>query len=232
MVLAVVIAAIRLYLRKVRLEYLYNSEKREHQLQQKITEERLQFFTNIAHELRTPLTLILGPLDDMARHSDIPQDAKHTLAVVFQSAQRLKALIDKLLEFRKTETANRKLQPQYGNLVDCVCDVCLKYEELNRNPNVVITTMASQPEIMMNFDKDVVTIILDNLISNAVKYTDRGHITIAVSSEDGDGQCRAVLTVSDTGRGISSEALPHIFDRFYQEQGPRRPAPRHDYRRE
>ena len=220
MVLAVVIAAIRLYLRKVRLEYLYNSEKREHQLQQKITEERLQFFTNIAHELRTPLTLILGPLDDMARHSDIPQDAKHTLAVVFQSAQRLKALIDKLLEFRKTETANRKLQPQYGNLVDCVRDVCLKYEELNRNPNVVITTMASQPEIMMNFDKDVVTIILDNLISNAVKYTDRGHITIAVSSEDGDGQCRAVLTVSDTGRGISSEALPHIFDRFYQEQGP------------
>ena len=219
MVLAVVIAAIRLYLRKVRLEYLYNSEKREHQLQQKITEERLQFFTNIAHELRTPLTLILGPLDDMARHSDIPRDAKHTLAVVFQSAQRLKALIDKLLEFRKTETANRKLQPQYGNLVDCVRDVCLKYEELNRNPNVVITTMASQPEIMMNFDKDVVTIILDNLISNAVKYTDRGHITIAVSSEDGDGQCRAVLTVSDTGRGISSEALPHIFDRFYQEQG-------------
>jgi len=220
MVVAIVIAAIRLYLRKVRLEYLYTSEKREHQLQQKITEERLQFFTNIAHELRTPLTLILGPLDDMAHHSDIPRDAKHTLAVVFQSAQRLKELIDKLLEFRKTETANKKLQPQYGNLVDCVRDVSLKYEELNRNPNVVITMKASQPEMMMNFDKDVVTIILDNLISNAVKYTDHGRITIEVSGEELKGQQQAVLTVTDTGRGISPEALPHIFDRFYQEKGP------------
>lgn len=220
MVVAIVIAAIRLYLRKVRLEYLYTSEKREHQLQQKITEERLQFFTNIAHELRTPLTLILGPLDDMAHHSDIPRDAKHTLAVVFQSAQRLKELIDKLLEFRKTETANKKLQPQYGNLVDCVRDVSLKYEELNRNPNVVITMKASQPEMMMNFDKDVVTIILDNLISNAVKYTDHGRITIEVSGEELKGQQQAVLTVTDTGHGISPEALPHIFDRFYQEKGP------------
>ena len=220
MVVAIVIAAIRLYLRKVRLEYLYTSEKREHQLQQKITEERLQFFTNIAHELRTPLTLILGPLDDMAHHSDIPRDAKHTLAVVFQSAQRLKELIDKLLEFRKTETANKKLQPQYGNLVDCVRDVSLKYEELNRNPNVVITMKASQPEMMMNFDKDVVTIILDNLISNAVKYTDHGRITIEVSGEELKGQQQAILTVTDTGRGISPEALPHIFDRFYQEKGP------------
>lgn len=220
MAVAIVIAAIRLYLRKVRLEYLYTSEKREHQLQQKITEERLQFFTNIAHELRTPLTLILGPLDDIAHHSDIPRDAKHTLAVVYHSAQRLKELIDKLLEFRKTETANRKLQPQYGNLVDCVRDVSLKYEELNRNPNVAITMKASQPEIMMNYDKDLVTIILDNLISNAVKYTEKGQITIEVSGEDRKGQRQAVLTVTDTGRGISSEALPHIFERFYQEQGP------------
>lgn len=220
MAVAIVIAAIRLYLRKVRLEYLYTSEKREHQLQQKVTEERLQFFTNIAHELRTPLTLILGPLDDIAHHSDIPRDAKHTLAVVYQSAQRLKELIDKLLEFRKTETANKKLQPQYGNLVNCIQDVCLKYEELNRNPNVAITMKASQAEIMMDFDKDVVTTILDNLISNAVKYTDRGQITIAVSGEEEKGQQQAMLTVADTGHGISPEALPHIFDRFYQEQGP------------
>lgn len=220
MALAVVIAAIRLYLRKVRLEYLYNSEKREHHLQQKITEERLQFFTNIAHELRTPLTLILGPLDDMAHYSDIPRDAKHTLAVIFQSAQRLKELIDKLLEFRKTETANKKLQTQYGNLVDCVRDVSLKYEELNHNPNVVIVMKTAQPEIMMSFDKNVVTIILDNLISNAVKYTEKGQITIEVSGEEREGQCQAVLTVTDTGRGISPEALPHIFDRFYQERGP------------
>ena len=220
MAVAIVIAAIRLYLRKVRLEYLYTSEKREHQLQQKVTEERLQFFTNIAHELRTPLTLILGPLDDIAHHSDIPRDAKHTLAVVYQSAQRLKELIDKLLEFRKTETANKKLQPQYGNLVNCIQDVCLKYEELNRNPNVAITMKASQAEIMMDFDKDVVTTILDNLISNAVKYTDRGQITIAVSGEEEKGQPQAMLTVADTGHGISPEALPHIFDRFYQEQGP------------
>lgn len=103
--------------------------------------------------------------------------------------------------------------------MDCVRDVSLKYEELNRNPNVVIVMKAAQPEIMMSFDKDVVTIILDNLISNAVKYTDQGRITVEVNGEERNGQHQAVLTVTDTGHGISPEALPHIFDRFYQEQG-------------
>lgn len=219
MALALVVAGLHLYLRKVRLEYLYTSEKREHQLQQRITEERLQFFTNIAHELRTPLTLILGPLDDMAHHSDIPRDAKHTLAVVFQSAQRLKALIDRLLEFRKTETSNRQLHKQRGNLVTCVRDVALKYEELNRNPNIAIHMEAEQPEILMDYDKEVVTIILDNLISNAVKYTERGSVTVSVGiTSEGETE-KALLTVADTGHGISPEALPHIFERFYQEQG-------------
>lgn len=209
----------RIYQRHLRLKFELKAEKVHHEKEQKLNEERLRFFTNITHELRTPLTLILGPLDDISHSSDITKAVKHKLAVIHQSAVRLNELITQILEFRKTETDNRQLRVVKANVVDAVHEVSLKYEELAQKPDVAIKFVAPENPIMMYIDKEVIAIILDNLVSNAIKYTDQGNIDISVERRRSGEHHLVDITVSDTGHGISAKALPHIFDRYYQENG-------------
>lgn len=211
--------ALRIYQRHLRLKFELKAEKVHHEKEQKLNEERLRFFTNITHELRTPLTLILGPLDDISHSSDITKAVKHKLAVIHQSAVRLNELITQILEFRKTETDNRQLRVVKANVVDAVHEVSLKYEELAQKPDVAIKFVAPENPIMMYIDKEVIAIILDNLVSNAIKYTDQGNIDISVERRRSGERHLVDITVSDTGHGISAKALPHIFDRYYQENG-------------
>lgn len=212
--------ALRIYQRHLRLKFELKAEKVNHEKEQKLNEERLRFFTNITHELRTPLTLILGPLDEISHSSDITKAVKHKLAVIYQSAVRLNELITQILEFRKTETDNRQLRVVKANVVDAVHEVSLKYEELAQKPDVAIKFVAPENPIMMYIDKEVIAIILDNLVSNAIKYTDQGNIDISVERRRSGERHLVDITVSDTGHGISATALPHIFDRYYQENGP------------
>ena len=190
-----------------------------HEKEQKLNEERLRFFTNITHELRTPLTLILGPLDDISHSSDISKAVKHKLAVIHQSVVRLNDLITQILEFRKAETDNRQLRVQKANVVDAVHEISLKYEELAQKPDVTIRFVAPEKQIEMYIDKEVIAIIVDNLISNAIKYTDQGNIDVCVERRRSGERHLVDISVSDTGHGISAKALPHIFDRYYQENG-------------
>ena len=218
-VFAIVYLALRTYQRHLRLKFQLKAEKVNHEKEQKLNEERLRFFTNITHELRTPLTLILGPLDDISHSSDITKAVKHKLAVIHQSAVRLNELITQILEFRKTETDNRRLRVVKANVVDAVHEVSLKYEELAQKPDVAIRFVAPENPILMYIDKEVIAIILDNLVSNAIKYTDQGNIDISVERRRSGERHLVDITVSDTGHGISAKALPHIFDRYYQENG-------------
>lgn len=218
-VLVIVYLALRTYQRHLRLKFQLKAEKVNHEKEQKLNEERLRFFTNITHELRTPLTLILGPLDDISHSSDITKAVKHKLAVIHQSAVRLNELITQILEFRKTETDNRRLRVVKANVVDAVHEVSLKYEELAQKPDVAIRFVAPENPILMYIDKEVIAIILDNLVSNAIKYTDQGNIDISVERRRSGERHLVDITVSDTGHGISAKALPHIFDRYYQENG-------------
>lgn len=211
--------ALRVYKCHLRLEYLLKIEKMSHVKEQKLNEERLRFFTNITHELRTPLTLILGPLDDISHSAEIGKSVKHKLAVIHQSAVRLNELITQILEFRKTETDNRPLRVQRGNIVDAVHEVSLKYEELAQKPDVAIRFVAPENPVEVYFDREVISVIVDNLVSNAIKYTDQGCIDVSVERRRHGEKHLVDITVSDTGHGISPAALPHVFDRYYQENG-------------
>ena len=218
-IIALAWMGLRIYKRHLRLEYLLHAEKINHEQELKLNEERLRFFTNITHELRTPLTLILGPLDDISHSTDITKNIKHKLAIIYQSAVRLNDLITQILEFRKTETENKQLHVVKGNIVDAIHEICLKYEELAQKPKVVFRFVAPEPTIETYFDQEVVRTIVDNLVSNAIKYTDQGSIDISVERRRQGEEHLVDITVSDTGHGISTDALPHIFDRYYQENG-------------
>lgn len=216
------LAVIMIYLlfcfckRKLELESSLEVERKKSQNEQVLNNERLRFYTNIAHELRTPLTLIIGPLEDLL--SDHTLSAVHTdkINIIHESSTRLLNLINRILEFRKTETQNRKLSIARGDLAQLVQETGLRYLELNRNPEIKFNVKINTEETELFFDADILTIILDNLLSNAAKYTSQGSITLELSCTQDENMKYTVISVSDTGHGIASEALPFIFDRYFQ----------------
>ena len=210
---------VRSYKRKMLLRNSLELERQNNLHEQSLNNERLRFYTNITHELRTPLTLILGPLEDLVNDVHLPETYSQKIKTIHGSALRLLNLINQILEFRKTETQNRKLTVSKGNLSNLVTEIALRYKELNRNEKVEIRMDIDQLEQKVWFDADVIQTIMNNLLSNAVKYTPEGEICLSLHKiEEADSQY-IEITVSDTGYGIDEEALPHIFDRYYQAEG-------------
>ena len=183
--------------------------------ERRINEERMVFYTNITHELRTPLTLILGPLEDLASDETIPGAARRRIDKVKQSAQQLLGLVNQILEFRKTETRNRELTVTYGDFSRFVEETGARFRDLSVD-KAVSFVLSIEPEVRMWYDREAVTIMLNNLLSNARKYTPSGKVVLSLQHV-GD---KVALAVSDTGCGIAAEDLEHIFDRYYQVAGP------------
>lgn len=209
-------ALLRFYKRKLDLESSLEVERRKSQNEQELNNERLRFYTNITHELRTPLTLILGPLEDLLSDATLSPKHANKISIIHDSATRLLNLINRILEFRKTETQNRKLTVARGDLAQLVQEVGLRYKELNPNKKVDYHIHIETKDTELFYDADMVTIILDNLLSNAAKYTSEGAITLTLRSVEEKQIKYTEIGVSDTGHGIEAEALPHIFDRYYQ----------------
>lgn len=218
-VVGVMWALLRNYKHRVRLEFLLKTEKTAHEQENRLNDERLRFFTNITHELRTPLTLILGPLDDMTRDKSLSDELRRRISIMRDNGNKLYDLISNILEFRKTETSVRRLCVGRGNVVAIVREACQKFQELNRNKDLNIRFESSDEIINIYFDKDVIDTIVSNFVSNALKYTPRGEIVVRTSQQEYGGTKYFELSVSDTGYGIQREALPKIFDRYYQVGG-------------
>jgi len=200
------------YKHHLKLQSDLELERKKNLDEQERNTERLQFFTNITHELRTPLTLIIGPLEEMMQDNTLSKKVKEKIGMIHRSSEQLKGLITQLLEFRKTETHNRQLVVMLQDLAETVSKIGRNFSELNTNTHLrYIINIVDTPQ-KMYYDENFVTTILNNLMSNAVKYTQRGEIELSLT---GDEQ-KAVVTVRDTGYGIPSDALPHIFDRYYQ----------------
>lgn len=209
----------RFYKRKLMLENSLELEKKRSQNELELNNERLRFYTNITHELRTPLTLILGPLEDLVKDANMPVFYNNKIKMIHSSAIRLLNLINQILEFRKTETQNRKLTVVKGDLSNLITEIGLRYKELNRNEKVKFHIHVQPSNNKLYFDTDIISTILNNLLSNAIKYTPEGEIRLIMRSIVEEENKYTEIVVSDTGYGIDAEALPHIFDRYYQVKG-------------
>ncbi|MGY5355664.1 hybrid sensor histidine kinase/response regulator transcription factor [Wenyingzhuangia sp. IMCC45467] len=205
--------------RKIKVEYLYKSEKQQHQKDIELNLERIKFYTNITHELRTPLTLILGPIEDILNSATLSDKDKKRLQLIHNNTVRLKNLVNRLLDFRKTETSNKNLVIVKADVVTTVKEIALRFKELNQNPNVAISIKATPSEIYMHFDQEAINMIIDNLMSNAIKYTQQGSINVQLSIVEKNDEKYVEINVKDTGTGISKNDLPKIFDRYYQKEG-------------
>ncbi len=204
------------YTNKLKIENDLLLEKKSRQQEHELNEEKLRFFTNITHELRSPMTLILGPLEDLIADESIKPEPSKKLQMIQRVANRLLQTVNQLLEFRKSENKIRKLTVIKDDLATYIYEIGEKYKDLNKNKDIDFEISVPENRIEMFFDPDVLSIIMDNLISNAFKYTVAGSIKLQLNKIQEAGIDYAEILVTDTGYGISDEDLPRIFDRYYQ----------------
>jgi signal transduction histidine kinase/ligand-binding sensor domain-containing protein/DNA-binding response OmpR family regulator len=188
---------------------------------------KLKLFTNISHEIRTPLTLILGPLEKMMAKQIPPEEVQPNLGMVYRNARQLNTLINQLLDFRKLESGNLKLEPVRDDMVAFLSNVTASFEQYAAEKNITLKFHSLKKKLIAMFDPDKVEKILNNLLSNALKFTGEGgivsvHLSLVfdTNSEDSLGSVPEKqfieISVKDTGRGIAQNYIDRIFDRFFR----------------
>jgi signal transduction histidine kinase/DNA-binding response OmpR family regulator/ligand-binding sensor domain-containing protein len=182
---------------------------------EKLDEMKFRFFTNISHEFRTPLTLIITPLQTLLSRTDIPKEVCHTLDVIQRSAHSLNALVTQLLDFRSLENHGEVLQPSMIQIGTLLNSVKKTFDEMAKERNIHFTVTGNAFNASFCLDLPKMQKIINNLLSNAFKFTgDGGRITLKADIDDQKNTLK--LSVQDSGIGIRNEDIDNIFNRFYQ----------------
>ncbi len=229
-------------LKRQKLRQELKLEQVEAEKLKELDKMKSRFFTNISHEFRTPLTLILGPIDKLRSYIN-DKEPRKDLDMMQRNAHRLQRLINQLLNLSRLESGKMKLQTREENIVALVNGYIQSFESLAKQKKIDLILNSSEENIPLFVDKDKIEKILYNLMSNAFKFTgEEGRIEVAVSSQQSTVGSEAIedcqlirsiaeegrlktedysnrgvnISISDTGRGIPSKKLEHIFDRFFQ----------------
>lgn len=199
--------------KKNKLKLLKTCQLEQQKQKEELDQMKFRFFTNISHEFRTPLTLIITPLSVIINESE-NENLKGKLMSIYNNAQKLLALVNQLLDFRKLEVKGEKINLGYGEISDFIYQCCTSFQPIMTEKSISFKIDLPKYPIYMYFDQDKIYKVMNNLLSNAYKFTpEYGEISIQLSEGE---ENFLFIKISDTGIGISEENLPHIFDRFYQ----------------
>ncbi|MBS1349089.1 MAG: response regulator [Bacteroides sp.] len=187
-------------------------ERLDKEKQEEISQMKIRFYVNISHELRTPLTLIVAPLQELL--SRISGHWEHEqLLYIQRNTNRLLHLVNQLMDYRRAELGIFKLRLVSANAYKRVLNSFMNYESLSKKKDIDYNFYTELQDKELLFDENYLDLIVNNLLSNAFKYTEEGEsITVKLYQEAGD----LVLQVTDTGIGIPKEKQEKIFERFYQ----------------
>lgn len=199
--------------------YRYKREKfrlqQQMAIEKEVSEFRTNFFTQVAHEFRTPLAIISGAVDKMSDGAP----SRKTIQLTQRGVKRLSTLVNQLMEFRKVQTGNLRLQVEQGDIVGFVRDICQDFWHVAEQKKLSLTFTPFTKKYTMLFDRHIVDTIVYNLVSNAVKYTPQGG-SILVRLKQHDDQ--VMLMVEDSGKGIDKDRQAKLFMPFmhgYASQG-------------
>lgn len=185
-------------------------EKLNREKKEEVYESKLRLFTNITHEFCTPLTLIYGPCEKILAYPQSDSYIRKYGKMIQQNTEKLNGLILELLEFRRLETGHKVLSIQRLSVSDKLQNIAESFCELAENKNLNYR-LDIEPDIEWNTDISCFSKIVNNLISNAFKYTpEEGNITIGLKVENQF----LTLNISNSGKGIAKENLAKIFDRY------------------
>ena len=194
-------------------------ERSEKMQEKRMNQSKLEFFTNVSHELKTPLTLIIGRLTGLVRQGSLSNKHKESLISINDNARRLLALINQLMEFRKSDLGKSTLKVSEGDINLFAREIKESFDYVAEMRNIDFRIIITTPFKAIWFDHEKIERILFNLLSNAFKYTkDGGTIIISVKSEKSadNGSENLRIDIEDNGSGIDPKDLDRIFDRFYR----------------
>lgn len=198
---------------KMRLQFNHTllMERLNRKREEDIHEAKLRFFTNIAHEFCTPLTLIYGPCEKLLDYKFSDKHERKYLRIIKANAERMLSLIQQLMDFRKTETGNFRMNAEeidIPEMIRYITDSFTEMAERNRQHFRILTDPLVQ---CWRSDRSSLEKILYNLLSNAFKYTPEGGQINFTTRMEGDN---LYFLVSNTGRGIRKDEMGELFNRF------------------
>jgi signal transduction histidine kinase len=175
-----------------------------------------RFFANISHELRTPLTLLIAPLESLLHRFNLDPETKSMLATMHANGMRLLKLINDLLDLVRLESGRMELRSEPVELAEFLKGLASAARQVADDKRLRLETHVDPALGVLLMDRDKLEKIVLNLVFNALKFTPSGG-RVELRAQKQNESC--VLTVTDTGMGISEQNLPHIFDRFWQADG-------------
>lgn len=181
-----------------------------------LEEVKSRFFANLSHEFRTPLMLIKGPLEQL-KNNVTNNVFSESIDLIDRNSDRLKELIDQLLELSQLEKAAIPLKAKQINLIAALKGLLASFDALAKQKNISLTFESDLDSETCWIDRDKFEKIINNLLSNAFKFTPQnGNILVSVKKSLIDAKQFAEIKISDNGVGISKDKIDKIFDRFFQ----------------
>jgi signal transduction histidine kinase/ligand-binding sensor domain-containing protein/AraC-like DNA-binding protein len=203
LVIAFLIVSIIIYLA---LLYYINLLKQHH------TEEKVRFFTNTAHDIRTSLTLIKAPVEELTREN-LSEPGRHYLNLAMEQARRLSSVVTQLMDFQKIDIGKGQLSFTMCDLVRFVKERIQMFDSFAKSKDVELTFNVNQLEYITAIDETMIEKVIDNLISNAIKYSHHDSVIQIVLNCT---ESKWTLEVTDHGIGISKKAQQQLFKEFYR----------------
>lgn len=173
---------------------------------------KTRFFTNLSHEFRTPLTLMLGPLQQLLERQPEPKE-RQLLEIAFRNANNQLHLVNELLELSRLEAGKMALRASKQDVVSLVRSLVFAFESLADDRQIHLSFKSEQPSVHLYYEAGKLEKVVNNLLSNALKFTPSGGSVSVALSQLGQELC---LSVSDTGPGIPQSQQDKVFDRFFQ----------------
>jgi signal transduction histidine kinase/DNA-binding response OmpR family regulator/ligand-binding sensor domain-containing protein len=183
-------------------------------LKQRHTEDKVRFFTRMAHEIRTTITLIKAPIEELSKYT-FPETEQHYLDLAAEQARRLSSTVTHLLDFQKADAGKEQLSLKMVNVTELIAHRRLMFESYARSKNVELFFTATPAAYSTAIDGSKMEKVIDNLISNAIKYS---HPYNWVQISFAGDEKRWTLEVKDRGIGISRKAQKKLFREFYRSE--------------
>jgi len=219
--------SIPLMIRKTIIEFRAKSERERLQKEIALKKDELEktnlqlrqldamksdFVANVAHELRTPIAIIKGNLDNIDKGfaGEVQPQQKEILGDVFRVVNRLARLVNDLLDLSKIESGKMALKKENLDIVALAGEVIKTFEKLASDKNIAIVKEFPITIVSVNADRDKLTQVFVNLIGNALKFSDKGKVSIRIIELQDEVQ----VEIQDTGPGIDKSDINKIFDKF------------------